>query len=77
MAGEGPADLHSLAQDYLQACVEALDTIPGSPGVASGSVGAPTRQFVTYGTPAADCDHSNSLDLFDFLCFTNAFNAGC
>jgi hypothetical protein len=24
----------------------------------------------------ADCDGSGSLDLFDFLCFTNAFNAG-
>jgi hypothetical protein len=56
MAGTGPGDLHALCEDYLQACVEALDTIPGSPGVASGSVGAPTRQFVTYGTPAADCD---------------------
>jgi hypothetical protein len=24
----------------------------------------------------ADCDGSGALDLFDFLCFTNAFNAG-
>jgi hypothetical protein len=54
--GTGPGDLHALADEYLQATVEALDTIPGSPGVGSGSVGAPTRQFVTYGTPAADCD---------------------
>ena len=24
-----------------------------------------------------DCDASGTLDLFDFLCFVNAFNAGC
>jgi hypothetical protein len=24
----------------------------------------------------ADCDGSGGLDLFDFLCFVNAFNAG-
>lgn len=56
MAGEGPADLHTLAQDYLEACVEALDTIPGSPNLAPGSVGAPERAYVTYGTPPAECD---------------------
>jgi hypothetical protein len=56
MAGTGPADLHSLAEDYLQACVEALDTIPGDPNLAPGSVGAPERAYVTYGTPPAECD---------------------
>ena len=25
---------------------------------------------------AANCDGNNTLDLFDFLCFVNAFNAG-
>jgi hypothetical protein len=29
------------------------------------------------GDPAADCDGNDGLDLFDFLCFVNAFNAGC
>lgn len=53
MAGTGPGDLQDLGEDYLQACVEALDTIPGSLG--PGFVGAPDRAFVTYGTPAADC----------------------
>ncbi len=26
-------------------------------------------------TCSADCDGSGALDLFDFLCFTNLFNA--
>jgi len=25
----------------------------------------------------SDCTHDGSRDLFDFLCFVNAFNAGC
>ena len=54
--GVGPGDLQTLAEDYLQACAEALDEIPGSPGLGLGFVGAPDRAFVTYGTPAADCD---------------------
>ena len=54
--GVGPGDLQTLAEDYLQACAEALDAIPGSPGLGLGFVGAPDRAFVTYGTPAADCD---------------------
>jgi len=55
MAGTGPADLYALLEDYLQACVEALDTIPGSPDLSPESVGAPERAFVASGTPAADC----------------------
>jgi hypothetical protein len=55
MAGTGPADLHELALEYLQACVEALDTIPGSPSLGPGVVGSPDRVFVAPGTPAADC----------------------
>lgn len=27
--------------------------------------------------PAADCDLSGTLNLFDFVCFVNAFNDGC
>jgi len=55
MAGTGPADLYALAEDYLGACVEALDTIPGSPDLSPESVGAPARAFIAAGTPAADC----------------------
>jgi hypothetical protein len=29
------------------------------------------------GNPAADCDGDTELTLFDFLCFQNAFSAGC
>jgi len=25
----------------------------------------------------ADCDNNDVFELFDFLCFVNAFNAGC
>jgi hypothetical protein len=56
MAGVGPGDLQALGADFLEACVEALDTIPTSPDLDPGFVGAPDRAFVTYGTPAADCD---------------------
>lgn len=56
MAGTGPSDLNDLAEDYLLACVEALDTIPGDPNLAPGSVGAPERAYVTYGTPPGECD---------------------
>jgi hypothetical protein len=56
MAGQGPADLQELAQDYLGACWEALATIPGSPNLGPGVVGSPDRAFVTFGTPSADCD---------------------
>jgi len=33
-------------------------------------------QLVKEGTCYPDCDGSGSLDLFDFLCFANAFNVG-
>jgi hypothetical protein len=29
------------------------------------------------GDAYADCDRKGTLDLFDFLCFVNEFNAGC
>jgi hypothetical protein len=43
-------DLLILAQEFLDACVEALDTLP-----ALGLDGAPTRSFIAPGRPAADC----------------------
>lgn len=52
MAGTGPGDLHALAQELLDASVEALDTIPTfEPGLA----GAPARSYVSAGLPALDC----------------------
>ena len=45
-------DLHVLAQAYLDACAEALDTIPAFDG---GLLGAPDRQFVSAGLPVWDC----------------------
>ncbi len=48
----GPTDLHDLAEDYLAACVEALDTIPS---YAAALGGAPLRSFVSPGKPVADC----------------------
>jgi hypothetical protein len=31
----------------------------------------------TIGSPDADCDQNNRLDLHDFLCFQDAFAEGC
>lgn len=53
MAGTGPLDLHDeLAQEFLAACAEALDTIPVFDATLSG---APDRMFVGYGQVALDC----------------------
>lgn len=52
MAGVDPGDLHALADELLQACVGALDTIPT---FAPGLVGAPERSFISPGDPVADC----------------------
>jgi len=52
MAGTNPLDLYAQSQEILDACIEALDTIPSfSPGLG----GAPERAFVVMGTPALDC----------------------
>ena len=52
MAGFGPPDLYQQSQEILDACIEALDSIPTfSPGLG----GAPERAFVSQGTPALDC----------------------
>lgn len=52
MAGIGPQDLHDLAMEYLDACVESLDTIPT---FAPELGGAPERRFISPGQPALDC----------------------
>jgi hypothetical protein len=52
MAGNGPGDLQSLAVEYLDACIAALDTIPT---YAPGLGGAPVRTFISPGVPALDC----------------------
>lgn len=52
MAGTGPGDLYALATELLEACAEALDTIPTyEPSLE----GAQTRQFISPGQPADDC----------------------
>lgn len=52
MAGTGPGDLYELAQEYLAACVDALDTIPAfEPGLG----GSPARSYVSPGLPQYDC----------------------
>lgn len=50
--GVDPDDLFDLADIFLAACVEALDTIPV---FLPGLDGAPIRNFVSPGRPAADC----------------------
>lgn len=52
MAGIGPQDLHALAEEFLDACIASLDTIPS---FASGLAGAPPRSFISPGQPALDC----------------------
>ena len=44
-------------------------------GLGSGMGGS--APLFAAGDPAADCDGSGGLDFFDFLCFQNAFAAGC
>lgn len=52
MAGIGPTDLQDLAQEFLDACIEALDTIPD---YDASLMGAPARTFVAPGPVALDC----------------------
>jgi hypothetical protein len=52
MSGLGPGDLHDLADEFLQACIDALDTIPlFEPDL----LGAPDRTFIAPGLPVWDC----------------------
>lgn len=47
-----PTDLHAVALEVLDLATEALDTIP----IADADLeGAPTRRFVHFGPPIADC----------------------
>jgi len=50
--GTGPEDLQALCQEFLDACVEALDTIPV---FAPGLGGAPERSYISPGQSADDC----------------------
>lgn len=52
MAGLGPQDLHELAEEFLDACIASLDTIPV---FAPALGGAPERSFISPGPPALDC----------------------
>lgn len=50
--GTDPGDLYLLAEEFLSACEDALNTIPiAIPGLD----GAPARSYVAPGRPAADC----------------------
>ena len=60
MAGTSPTDLFSLAEDYLEACVDALDTIPT---FAPALGGAPERSYVAPGLPALDCCPQLTVDV--------------
>lgn len=57
MAGTGPGDLFALAQDFLSACEDALNTL--SPGLG----GAPERSYVAPGIPALDCCPQLTVDV--------------
>lgn len=52
MAGDGPPDLHDLARSFLEACEDALDTIPLYDATLAG---APDRIFVSPGPVVLDC----------------------
>ncbi len=50
--GTGPEDLQALCQEFLDACEEALNTIPL---FAPGLGGAPERSYISPGQSADDC----------------------
>jgi len=50
--GTGPEDLQALCQEFLDACIEALDTIPV---FAPGLGGAPERSYISPGQSVDDC----------------------
>ena len=60
MPGTSPSDLFTLAEDYLEACVDALDTIPT---FAPALGGAPERSYVAPGLPALDCCPQLTVDV--------------
>lgn len=51
----GPADLHNLAQAYLDVCTDALDTIPVLTSEVPALVGAQEIRHVSPGPPVWDC----------------------
>ena len=60
MAGTGPEYLFGLAEEFLDACIQALDTIPM---FAPGLGGAPERSYVAPGLPALDCCPQLTVDV--------------
>lgn len=56
----GPTDLHDLADDFLQALVDSLNTIPAADPLLAG---APDRSFINPGVPVWDC--CEQLVVFD------------
>lgn len=52
MAGDGPGDLFALADEFLNHCADALDTIAADDPTLQG---APDRQLVSPGQPVFDC----------------------
>lgn len=50
--GTDPGDLLILAEEFLAACEDALNTIPTFDATLDG---APVRSFIAPGRPAADC----------------------
>ena len=59
MAGTGPTDLFDLAEDFLEACVDALDTIP----LRSGARGCSGAELRCAGVPALDCCPQLTVDV--------------
>lgn len=72
MAGVGPTDLHDLATEFLDACIEALDTIPDFEPTLGG---APPRTFVGYGPVALDCCEQLAVYVGALTVRTNAIDA--
>lgn len=56
-SGTGPGDLYALADELLDVCTEALDSIPTSDGPAylADLDGAPAYRFVSDAAPIGDC----------------------
>ncbi len=59
--GTGPEDLQALCQEFLDACEEALDTIPlFSPGLG----GSPERSFISPGQSVDQCCDPGQLTVW-------------
>lgn len=80
-AGDNGAVPTGVLTDFAGAARFVDDPVAPDTGVAGGAGGA---RIVDVGALErqvdgcyADCDGSGALDFFDFLCFQNAFDAGC